>query len=508
MQKVRIFDTTLRDGEQALLSSLNVEEKLQIARQLAKLKVDVIEAGFPISSPGDFTSVQTIARQVKGPIICGLARAVRKDIDSCVAAVKPAARHLVHTFIAVSDIHMQRKLRKPPEEVLAMAVDAVRYARRKCMAVEFSAEDAGRSRIDFLCRVVEAVIKAGASVVNIPDTTGYTVPEEYGEIISALYNRVPNIDQAIISVHCHNDLGLAVANSVTAVMHGARQVECAVNGMGERAGNAALEEVVMILKTRKPFLKLETGVDTREIMNTSRLVSRLCNLAVAANKSIVGGNAFTHSSGIHGDGVIKDRSTYEIMTPESVGLSVNILNLTSRSGRAMVKDRLRSLGYADGSYDLEAFYEKFLKLADKKGTIYDDDMIALMETGEEEFKDAFLLKYLNVSSGTNVVPTATVIVVKDGVEHQEAACGDGPVDASYKVLERLTGIKIKVEDYKLRSTGGGQEAMGQVDIVASCQGQKYHGIGASTDIVEASALAFLSVANKVHRIQTIRKRKK
>ena len=505
--KVLIFDTTLRDGEQALASSLSVDQKLRIARQLVRLRVDIIEAGFPISSPGDFESVSTIAHEIEGPVICGLARLIDKDIVACGKALAGAARPRIHTFVGTSAIHMEKKLRKTNDEVVAMAVHAIKLCRKFCDDVEFSPEDAGRTEIDFLCRIVEAAIKSGATTINIPDTVGYTTPEKFAWIIDSVFNRVPNVDKAVISVHCHNDLGMATANSVTAVAHGARQVECAVNGLGERAGNAALEEVVMTLDVRKDLFNLSVGVDTREIMRTSKLVRDVCNMPVQPNKAVVGSNAFAHSSGIHQDGVLKSRKTYEIMTPQSIGLSDNRMNLTSRSGSHMVKSRLMALGYNEKEFDIEAFYKRFIELADKKGTVYDDDLVSLMESkGESDMTDAFSLDYLNVSSGKGTVPTATVRIVARGKVSMEAACGDGAVDAATKAIDRITGYSIAIEDFSLTSLTEGREALGKVKIVARANEGVFTGIGTSTDIVEASALAYMDVVNKIARMKKFKKK--
>jgi 2-isopropylmalate synthase len=500
--QVLIFDTTLRDGEQALPASLSVGQKIRIARQLAILKVDVIEAGFPISSPGDFISVETIAKEVKGPIICGLARAVEKDILACAKAVRPAKRPRIHTFLGTSTIHREKKLRRSQEECLAMVAQAVKLARSKCPDVQFSAEDAGRTERDFLCRVVETAIKHGARTINIPDTVGYTTPEVFGAIIDDLMNRVPNVDQAILAVHCHNDLGLATANSITAVKHGARQVECTINGIGERAGNAALEEVVMIMNVRRDYLGVSSGVETTEIMRTSKLVRDICAMPVQANKAVVGSNAFAHSSGIHQDGVLKAKGTYEIMTPQSVGLTENKMNLTSRSGSHMVKNRLQGLGYPEKDIDLGAFYPKFKALADKKGTVYDDDLVALMEADTiEEIGDTYKLDYLNVTGGMGVIPTATVRIAHDGTMKEEAASGDGVVDATTKAIDRVVGLKIQIKDYHLDAISEGQEALGRVKIVAIAPEGTFTGIGTSTDIVEASAKAYMDVVNKICRMR-------
>jgi 2-isopropylmalate synthase len=500
--RIIIFDTTLRDGEQALMASLTVEQKLRIARQLARLKVDVIEAGFPISSPGDFESVSTIAREVKGPTICGLARLIEKDIIACGKAVKPAGRPRIHTFIGTSAIHAEKKLRMSEGDILDSVSRSVKLARKWCDDVEFSAEDAGRTDADFLCRVVETAIAAGASTVNIPDTVGYTTPEHFARIIDTLFNRVANIDKAIISVHCHNDLGMATANSLTAVSHGARQVECAVNGLGERAGNAALEEVVMAIRVRKDLFKLTTGIETKEIMRTSKLVREICAMPVQANKAVVGANAFAHSSGIHQDGILKAKRTYEIMTPQSIGLKDARMNLTSRSGSHMVKSRLIDLGYRENEFDLDELYVRFKALADKKGTIYDDDLVTLVEAkSHDDLGDRFVLEYLNVSSGTGTVPTATARILVDGKAFQEAACGDGAVDAATKAIDRITGYKLTIENYHLDAITGGREAQGRVLIVCRCEEGVFTGIGTSTDIVEASAFAYMDIVNKIARMK-------
>ena len=506
--KVLIFDTTLRDGEQALPSSLSKDQKIRIARQLAKLNVDIIEAGFPISSPGDFESVTAIAREIKGPIICGLARLVEKDIIACGKALKPAERPRIHTFVGTSAIHIEKKLRKNNDEVIDMVVAAIKLAKRFTDDVEFSPEDAGRTDPDFLCRIVETAIKCGARTINIPDTVGYTSPEVFAAIIDSVFNRVPNIDKAIVSVHCHNDLGMATANSVTAVAHGARQIECAINGLGERAGNAALEEVVMALNIRRDVFGVTTGIDTKEIMRTSKLVREICNMPVQANKAVVGSNAFAHSSGIHQDGVLKSRKTYEIMTPQSIGLKENRMNLTSRSGRHMVKSRLAELGYPEKDVDIEAFYERFISLADKKGSVYDDDLIALMELkNPDDFKDTWVLEYLNVSSGKGIVPTATVRISSSGIVFEEAACGDGAVDAATKAIDRVTKYKIEVEDFSVASVTGGREAQGKVTIIGKSSEGRFTGVAASTDIVEASALAYMDIVNKIARIRKALRKK-
>jgi 2-isopropylmalate synthase len=500
--RVIIFDTTLRDGEQALISSLSVEQKLRIARQLARLKVDVIEAGFPVSSLGDFESVSNIAREIEGPIVCGLARTVEKDILACAKALKNARLPRIHTFIGTSAIHTEKKLRKTEDEILEIVKFHVKLARKHCDDVEFSAEDAGRTGIDFLCKIVETAITAGARTINIPDTVGYSVPEHFASIFDALFNRVPNIDKAIISVHCHNDLGMATANSLTAMAHGARQIECTVNGIGERAGNAALEEIVMALKVRQDLFDVTSGVDTKEIIRTSKLVRDICNMPVQPNKAIVGSNAFSHSSGIHQDGVLKAKKTYEIMTPQSVGLKENRMNLTSRSGSHMVKARLIALGYNEIEFDVPQFYDSFKALADKKGSVYDDDLVTLMESkNSDDMKDRFVLDYLNVSSGKGTVPTATAKIFVDGKLFQEAACGDGAVDAATKAIDRIVGYKLKIENYHLDAVTEGREAQGRVSIIARAVEGVFTGSGTSTDIVEASALAYMDIINKIARMK-------
>ncbi|MCC2616644.1 2-isopropylmalate synthase [Aestuariibacter halophilus] len=508
--QVKIFDTTLRDGEQALPASLTVKEKLQIALALERLGVDIIEAGFPVSSPGDFDSVQRIAREVKNATVCGLSRALEKDIDACGEALRVADQFRIHTFIATSDIHVNAKLRKSQDDVVEMAVAAIKHARRYTDDVEFSCEDAGRTNIDYLCRMVEAAIHAGASTVNIPDTVGYTTPTEFGGIIQTLFNRVPNIDKATISVHCHNDLGLAVANSLAAVEQGARQIECTINGIGERAGNCSLEEIAMILQTRQQLLGLSTNIHSQEISRTSKLVSQLCNMPVQANKAIVGANAFSHSSGIHQDGVLKAQNTYEIMTPESVGINKNHLNLTSRSGRHVIKHRLNELGYQDSDYDLDEVYAAFLQLADKKGQVFDYDLEALLFFNQQKHDHAhYQLLYLQANSGREIIPSATVKLRIGDKETTSAAIGNGPVDAAYNAITKALGHeRIDIVDFKLDSKGEGADALAQVSVVAEYNGRRFNGIGLATDIVEAGVKAFIYVLNNTHLADQIDQQKK
>ncbi|KXF80311.1 2-isopropylmalate synthase [Enterovibrio coralii] len=501
--RVIIFDTTLRDGEQALSASLTVKEKLQIALALERLGVDVIEAGFPVSSPGDFESVQTIAKTVKNSRICALSRAVDKDIDVAAESLKVAEAFRIHTFLSTSTIHVQDKLRRSYDQVVEMGVNAVKRARRYTDDVEFSCEDAGRTPIDNLCRMVEEAIKAGATTVNIPDTVGYTVPGEFGGIIETLFNRVPNIDKAIISVHCHDDLGMSVANSIAAVQAGARQIEGTINGIGERAGNCALEEIAMIIKTRGELLGVDTGINHKEISRTSKMVSQLCNMPIQSNKAIVGTNAFSHSSGIHQDGMLKNKNTYEIMTPESIGLGQKALNLTSRSGRAAVKSHMDTMGYSESDYNLDTLYESFLKLADRKGQVFDYDLEALMFFNNlQEEDDFYKLKYLSVQSGSVMATTSVTLQCGDETI-SDAAIGNGPVDALYQVIYRVTGYDIVLDKFDLTAKGEGEDGLGQADIIANYKGRKYHGTGVSTDIIEASGQALLHVINSIYRADRI-----
>ena len=498
--KILIFDTTLRDGEQSPGASLNINEKLEIAKQLAALGVDVIEAGFPISSPGDFEAVKLIAQKVKGPAVAGLCRANEKDILACWNAVKYSKKPCIHIVIATSDIHIEKKLKKTKQEVLDLAVKSVRFAKKLCDTIEFSAEDAGRSDFSYLCQVIEAVIDAGATTVNIPDTVGYTMPVEFGELINRIKNEVININKAVISVHCHNDLGLAVANSLSAITNGARQVECTINGIGERAGNASLEEIVMALKTRHNFFNCGYSINTKELYKTSRMVSKLTGIAVQPNKAVVGANAFAHESGIHQDGVLKERTTYEIMKPEDVGIPESTLVLGKHSGRHAFIKRLSDLGYVVKGPKLESLFSKFKVLADKKKSIYDDDLIALAEEGMSKSKEVYSLNYLNVSTGTGVVPSSTVKINKNTGKKQvlqETSSGDGPVDAVYKAIDKITGMKLKLSDYNIRAISGGEDAQGEVNLKVIYKGTTYSGKGISTDIIEASAKAYLSAVNRI-----------
>lgn len=506
--QVIIFDTTLRDGEQALSASLTVKEKLQIALALERLGVDVMEVGFPVSSPGDFESVQTIAKTIKNSICAGLSRAVKADIEACGNALKVAEQFRIHTFISTSSIHVENKLKRTFDDVLDMAVGAVKYARNFTDDVEFSCEDAGRTPIDNLCRMVEATIAAGAKTINIPDTVGYTIPSEFGGIIKTLYERVPNIDQAVISVHCHNDLGMSVANSISAIEAGARQVECTINGIGERAGNASLEEIAMILNLRKDILGVTSNINTTEIYRTSQLVSNLCNMVVQPNKAIVGSNAFSHSSGIHQDGMLKAKNTYEIMTAASIGQPEKSLNMTSRSGRHVIKHRMAELGYQDNEFDLDQLYDSFLALADKKGQVFDYDLEALLFFNQQkEDNDFYTLAYLSAHAGSGMMSTASIKLLVDNKEFIEAATGNGPVEAAFNAINRITNVNIEMIDYSLKAKGEGENALGQVDIIAVYNGQNFHGMGLATDVVHASVGAMLHVLNLVHRADLVANKK-
>lgn len=503
-EKVIIFDTTLRDGEQAPGCSLGPPEKLQVAEQLYRLGVDVIEAGFPVSSRGDFEAVQNIAksigRQANPPEICGLSRCVPGDIEACGEAVKGAKRPRVHVFIATSDIHLEHKLHMTRDQVIERSVESVKLARKYTDSIEFSAEDSTRSDVNYLIQLFEAVIKAGATTINVPDTVGFAIPWQYAELISTLKQRVPNIDKATISTHCQDDLGLSVANSLAAVKAGARQVECTINGLGERAGNTSLEEVVMALKTRQDLFGIKLGINTKEIAKASRLVSSLTGVMVPPNKAIVGANAFAHSSGIHQDGILKFRQTYEIMDPADVGIEESSLLLTSRSGRHALETRLRQLGYKLAKKQLDEMFVKFKTLADKKRYVFDDDLIALMDEEAGDTNDAYTLDYLQTSSGTGIVPTATVRVKKaDGAVIQEAACGDGPVDAATRAIDKAVHLQPKLLDYSLRAVTSGKDAQGEVTVRIEEGGLTILGRGASTDIIEASAKAYLHAINRLLR---------
>ncbi|MFA5146156.1 MAG: 2-isopropylmalate synthase [Candidatus Omnitrophota bacterium] len=500
MGKIIIFDTTLRDGEQSPGASLNINEKLEIARELAVLGVDVIEAGFPISSPGDFEAVKAVARHVKGPVICGLARCIEKDIDAAVNAVKHSARPRVHLFLATSKIHMKYKLKKAEDEILRLAVASTKYAKSRCADIEFSPEDASRTEREFLYKVVGAVIDAGATTVNIPDTVGYATPFEFADLIRGIKENVPNIDRCVISVHCHNDLGLGVANSLAAVLNGAGQVECTMNGLGERAGNASLEEIVMTIKTRSDIFRgIHTDVNTKHIYKVSRLVSKLTGMPVQPNKAIVGSNAFAHESGIHQDGILKERITYEIMKPEDVGFEESKIVLGKHSGRHAFVERLKRLGIDLAKEQVDEAFERFKKLADKKKEIFDEDLETIIDEEISKIPEKFKLVHFHVSSGDEVKPTANVTLRFNGKNTDSVSSGDGPVDACYKAIDKIAGIGGKLLDYQIRSVTSGKDALGEVLVKIGSKGRVVSGRGASTDIIEASIKAYINAANKLVR---------
>jgi 2-isopropylmalate synthase len=497
--RVMIFDTTLRDGEQSPGCSMNLGEKLEMARALATLGVDVIEAGFPIASPGDFESVQAIAREVQGPVICGLARCNPADIDRAADAVKDAARPRIHVFLATSAIHREFKLRMTPEEVIRRAVDGVKRARDRCENIEFSPEDAARTELDFLAEVVERAVEAGATTLNIPDTVGYAVPSHYASIIRHLKKSVRGIENCVLSVHCHDDLGLAVANSLAALQEGARQVECTINGIGERAGNTSLEEVVMALHTRRDFYGLTTGINTRHLYPTSRKLSLITGMHVQRNKAIVGQNAFAHEAGIHQDGMLKERSTYEIMKPEDVGIPRTELVLGKHSGRHALKQRVTDLGYHLTDDQLNRLFEEFKRLADRKKEIYDADIEALAENQlQAGTGNLWTLVGFTSTAGTGSQTSAAVTLKhQDGTVRRDAAIGNGPIDALFKAINRITGAQVKVVDYRVRSVSQDMDALGEANIEIEHGGKRSRARAVSLDVVEASALAYLEVVNRV-----------
>lgn len=495
-EKIYIFDTTLRDAEQVPGCQLNTIEKIEVARQLEKLGVDIIEAGFPVSSPGDFNSVVEISKAVTNPTICALTRAVKKDIEVAAEALKFAQRGRIHTGIGTSDYHIYEKLNSTPEEIIRQAVEAVKYARRFVEDVEFYAEDAGRTAEEYLARVIEAVIQAGATVVNIPDTTGYCLPNEYGAKIAYLKNHVPNIDKAIISTHCHNDLGMATANTIAAIQNGARQVEVTINGLGERAGNTALEEVVMAISCHKN-LNFDLGINTRQIIASSQLVSSLMRVPVQPNKAIVGRNAFAHSSGIHQDGVLKSRGTYEIIAPEEVGVDQSSIILTARSGRAALKHHLKEIGYTPEGEELDILYQKFLELADKKKDITTRDLEVLAGMEKSRKNRSLKLEALQVVCGSTTLPTATVQVSFGGDIFTETASGNGPVDAAFNAIKSITKRRVHVEEYLVQAITRGSDDLGKVHVQISHKGKMYHGFAANTDIISASVESFLDAISKI-----------
>jgi len=499
--RIRIFDTTLRDGEQSPGASMNLSEKLEVARALAGLGVDIIEAGFPIASPGDFEAVRAIAAEITGSSICGLARCNDRDIDRAWEAIQYAQSPRIHIFLATSAIHREHKLRMTKAQIIDRAVASVRRAKSYCADIEFSPEDAARTEIDFLCEVVEAAIDAGATTVNIPDTVGYAVPSQYAAVIRTLRERVKNIGRAVISTHCHDDLGMAVANSLAGVEAGARQVECTINGIGERAGNAALEEVVMALKTRADYFGVQTSIKTERLYPLSRMVSSITGLAVQRNKAVVGRNAFAHESGIHQDGMLKERSTYEIMRPEEVGVPKTDLVLGKHSGRHALRDRVGDLGYHLTDEQMATLFDDFKALADKKKEVYDEDIIVLIEKHMEDVPASWQMLSLHTVAGTGVLPTATISIRRpDGEVVQDAAIGDGPVDAIFKAVERVTGVHANLREFVVRSVTQGKDAQGEVTLELEVESgdRSFRGRAASTDIIEASAEAYINAVNAIN----------
>ena len=498
MEKIIIFDTTLRDGEQAPGASMNSFQKLEVASQLEKLGVDIIEAGFPVASPGDFAAVSAIAKLIKKGAVCALARCIYKDIECAGKAVKKARHPRIHLFLATSKIHLKYKFKKAEDEIAAIARDSIRQARKFCRDIEFSPEDATRTEKDFLYRMVELAINEGARTINIPDTVGYSYPQEVYSLITGIRENVPNINKAILAIHCHDDLGLATANSLSAVLAGARQVHCTINGIGERAGNASLEEVVMAMKTRKDvFGDFYTDINTKEIFRTSRLVSKLTDFAVPPNKAIVGINAFAHESGIHQDAVLKKRITYEIMDPRDVGIAESQLILGKHSGRHAFRDRLKSLGFQLNEEQLNKAFIRFKEVADKKKTIFDDDLRIIVEDEIRLIQPLWQLNSFEVTSGTRVKPKATVILIKKAKNISGVSSGDGPVDACFKAIDKITGYKAKLEDFRLEAVTSGKDALGQVSLKLKIKNSVISGRGASTDIIEAAIRAYLDAVNKL-----------
>lgn len=508
--KVIIFDTTLRDGEQALQASLSVKEKLQIALCLEKIGVDIMEIGFPISSPGDFKSIQTISKNIKNSRICSLARCVEKDIDAAGQAMSASNSFRIHIFLATSILHMESKLNKNFNEIIDMAIFGVKKAKRYTDDIEFSCEDASRTTIDNLCRIVEKLIHHGVKTINIPDTVGYTTPNELSFIIKNLFERVPNIHKSIISVHCHDDLGMAVGNSISAIEAGARQVEGTINGIGERAGNTALEEVIMAIKIREDRLGVSTNINHKEIYRTSQIISRICNIPIPPNKAVVGSNAFSHSSGIHQDGVLKNRKNYEIIDPSSIGVKRVKLNLTSRSGRAAVKYYMSKMGYKDTDYNIDELYDDFLKLADKKGQVFDYDLESLaFFSKHEDTREHFRLQFFSVQSISNNLSTASVkLLCGQKIYIESATTSNGPIDAIYQSINKIINFPIILQKFQIISKGKGKDALGQVNILVKYKTRKFHGVGLATDIIESSAKAMINVLNNIWQTKQVNKKLK
>ncbi|CAI2718655.1 2-isopropylmalate synthase [Nitrospina watsonii] len=499
-ERIIIFDTTLRDGEQCPGASMNHKEKLEIARQLSLLKVDVIEAGFPVASPGDFESVKQIAGEIRGSSVAGLARALNKDVEACARALEKAESPRIHIFLSTSKLHRDHKLNMDKSQIIQMATDAIQFGRKFCDDIEFSPEDASRTEPDFLAEVVEAVIAAGAKTVNIPDTVGYSVPEQFGGLIRSLKENVPNIDDAVISVHCHNDLGMAVANSLAAVKAGARQVECTVNGIGERAGNAAMEEIVMALKTRKDFFEYDTRIDTKHIMACSRLVSSLTGFFVQRNKAIVGKNAFAHESGVHQDGYLKKKDTYEIMDPRDIGLDSAELVLGKHSGRNALNKKIESMGFNLTVEEMDRVFAEFKILADEKKDVFDEDILALIQkqVTNDDSLNIYALEKIRCGFETGVMPEATVTLKsRDGQVHTATAQGDGPIDAIYNAMDKITGLSCKLLDYQVMSKTKGKDAQGEVTVRVLSENREVLGKGTAVNTVEASGVAYVNAINKL-----------
>jgi len=498
--RVKIFDTTLRDGEQAPGCSMTLREKLRVAKALSDLRVDIIEAGFPAASPGDFDAVRAIAEENRGPIICGLARCNPDDIEKAHKAVSAADNHRIHVFVATSEIHREYKLKMAKEEIIRSAVGAIRLARELCDDVEFSPEDASRTELGFLAEVVAAAIEAGAKTVNIPDTVGYTVPSEFDRLFRYLKENVPGIDDITLSVHCHDDLGMAVANSLAAVSGGARQIECTINGIGERAGNCSLEEVVMAIKTRNEFFGVDTGVDTTRLYPTARLVSGITGMAIPRNKAIVGANAFAHEAGIHQHGMLQHASTYEIMSPEDVGLKDSNLVLGKHSGRHAFRDRVQELGFDLDEFEVNRAFQEFKKLADKKKDMYDGDIEAIIMNVDHSSAGPWTMKAMRIESGTEADARAEISLLDEsGVENTGHATASGPVEAAFKALEEMTGVDLTLRNFELHSATVGDDAQGEVTVTVEHAGRDYRGHGTSVDIVEAGSRAYLEVINRILR---------
>ncbi len=498
-KKILIFDTTLRDGEQSPGCSMNTREKIEMAKQLEKLNVDIIEAGFAAASPGDLHAIQEVSKAVKGVTIASLARTLKGDIDASWEAIKKAESPRIHTFIATSDIHMEYKLKMEPHAVVERAVEMVKYAKNYCEDIEFSAEDATRSDVDFLAELFEKVIKAGATTINIPDTVGYTTPEEYYNFITAIKEKTPNMDKAVISAHCHNDLGLGVANSLAAAKAGAGQFECTVNGIGERAGNAAVEEIAMALDTRKDFYDFGTNINLKEITRTSSLLSRITGVKVQPNKAIVGENAFAHESGIHQHGVMNNKETYEIMKPETIGLHANTMVLGKHSGKHAFNDKVSELGYTLSKEELEEAFAMFKNLADKKKSVYDKDIEALLDKESVQVPKIYELGKFVINSGNTITATSIITLTKEGREVEKVSTGDGPIDASFKAIEKIVGRKLRLEDYQITSVTEGKDALGDALVKLSAEENEkaFTGRGLSTDIVESSIKAYINAVNKM-----------